>query len=175
MNDELQGAERRLVLRLLTYWRDLQDEFCFPCFADLNPVELDDIWSHCFVLDLSGNDGDPIFRTVGEAFAGFAECGFGNLKVSELPDDTLAWLSTYYFAEIIEKRAPVSRGGEFTGRDGVKVLYRSILLPMAEDGETISGFFGAANCREVVVEDIIEPSDNSGETATKEKIDNEVV
>lgn len=175
MNDLLQGAERRLVLRLLTYWRELQDESCFPCFADLNPIELGDIWRHCFVLDLTGNESDPVFRTVGEAFSDYAECGFGNLKVSELPDENLAWLSTYYFEEVLNKEAPVSRGGVFTGRDGTKMLYRSILLPMAEDGEIISGFLGAANCREVVVEEFSGSPGELDEIATAEKIEHEVV
>ncbi len=46
----------------------------------------------------------------------------------------------------------MSHGDEFIKIDGTKVLYRSILLPMSDDGETISGVLGAANCREVLEE-----------------------
>jgi hypothetical protein len=31
----------------------------------------------------------------------------------------------------------------------MRVLYRSILLPMSDDGENIAGLLGAANFREV--------------------------
>ena len=41
---------------------------------------------------------------------------------------------------------------EFFKEDGTKVLYRSILLPVSDDGVTISGILGAVNCREVVDE-----------------------
>jgi hypothetical protein len=44
---------------------------------------------------------------------------------------------------------PISRGGEFIKYDGMKVLYRSIILPMSDDGSSVSGLLGAANCREV--------------------------
>jgi len=44
---------------------------------------------------------------------------------------------------------PISRGGEFVKYDGMKVLYRSIIMPMSDDGVTVSGLLGAASCREV--------------------------
>ena len=35
--------------------------------------------------------------------------------------------------------------------EGTRILYRSILLPMSDDGHTICGLLGAANFREVEV------------------------
>jgi hypothetical protein len=61
----------------------------------------------------------------------------------------LAAKAVEYFGEVLEKGTPISRGGEFTKDNGTLVLYRSILLPMSDDGETISGLLGGANCREV--------------------------
>lgn len=150
-----EGAERRLVLRLLAYWRDLlsdeQDNRLFPSFADIDPTAIHDIWRHCFALDLFGHESGPVFRAVGIEFRGFSEAGLTNLPVSELALDSLAALSSYYFDEVLEKKAPVSRGGRIEGPDGAQILYRSILLPMSDDGETISGFLGAANCREETI------------------------
>ena len=62
---------------------------------------------------------------------------------------TLAAVSVAYIDEVLEKGVPISRGGEFIKDDGLKVLYRSIILPMSDDGEAISGLLCAANCREV--------------------------
>ena len=53
------------------------------------------------------------------------------------------------YQEILSRGVPISRGGEFVKYDGMKVLYRSIILPMSDDGTVVSGLLGAANCREV--------------------------
>jgi hypothetical protein len=85
---------------------------------------------------------------VGEKFNGFYSGKLANLPVSDLTPGTLTALSSHYFSEVIEKNAPISRGGTIDNPDGTHILYPSILLPMSDDGETISGFLGAANCCE---------------------------
>ena len=55
-----------------------------------------------------------------------------------------------YVDEVLIKGVPISRGGEFSSPNGCKILYRSVLLPVGEDENSISGILGAANCREVV-------------------------
>ncbi len=50
--------------------------------------------------------------------------------------------------EVIAKQVPISRGGEFMRPGGGKGLYRGIILPMSDDGITVSGLLGAANGRE---------------------------
>jgi hypothetical protein len=151
LNEIANGAERRLVLRLLKYWRELldgeQDDRLFPSFADIDPTAIHDIWLHCFALDLNGHESGPVFRAVGRDFNGYHDGELANLPVAELDPESLVGMSSHYFAEVIEKNAPISRGGLIALPDGSQLLYRSILLPMSDDGETISGFLGAANCR----------------------------
>ncbi len=67
--DMPQGMERRLVLRLLGYWRDLRGDEGYPTFADVDPAAIADIWPHCFVLETVGTEGDPVFRAVGDEIA----------------------------------------------------------------------------------------------------------
>jgi hypothetical protein len=152
LNEMPTGRERRLVLRLLSYWRELlkdeQDSRLFPSFADIDPTAIYDIWQHCFAMDLFGHESGPVFRAVGLEFSNYFDGTLANRPVSELNPDTLTAQSTCYFNEVLEKNAPISRGGQISGLDGSNILYRSILLPMSDDGETISGFLGAANCRE---------------------------
>ena len=54
-NDAPKGMERRLVLRLLTHWRELVGERDYPSFSELDPASIPDIWSYCFVLDIDGH------------------------------------------------------------------------------------------------------------------------
>jgi len=55
-------------------------------------------------------------------------------------------LATDFFPRVLEKRIPVSIGGEATS-DGRPVLFRAILLPLSNDGARIDALLGAANCR----------------------------
>jgi len=150
IEDELpKGMERRLVLRLLSHWRELCGERAFPSFADVNPMKIPDMWPDCFVLDAAGHREDPVFRTIGRNLAEQADVEFVNKRVSDVPNGLLMSVSVSYVDEVLRKRVPISRGGEFFKADGVRVLFRSILLPMSDDGEIVNGLLGAANCREV--------------------------
>ena len=142
------GMERRLVLRLLSYWRGLCDGDRLPSFAAVQPIAMADMWPSCFVLDVAGHEANPVFRRAGEAFAAHVP-DLLNRRVSEVPANTLVHASVSYVGEVVAKAVPISRGGEFYKGDGTKVLYRSIVLPMSDDGETVSGLLCAANCREV--------------------------
>jgi len=142
------GAERRLVLRLLVYWRELRGDRDFPSFADVNPEAIPDMWPHCFVLETAGAGTDAVFRAVGDDIARHFPGVIIGRRVSQVTKKSLFSVTIDYLDEVFAKRAPVSHGGEFYQDDGTHILYRSIILPMSDDGETISGLLCAANCRE---------------------------
>lgn len=144
------GMERRLVLRLLSRWRKICGDREFPSFNDVDPAEMSDLWQNCFVLDVAGFAENPVFRSIGADIAPLAGVNLVDKRVSDAPASTLISASVAYLGEVLRKQVPISRGGEFLKPGGVRVLYRSILLPMSDDGETISGLLGAANCREVI-------------------------
>lgn len=146
------GIERRFVLRLLAHWRNLCGDRRYPSFADLDPAEIPDMWRNCFMLEIAGNDAVPIFRAMGEDLSARSGGPLIDRPMVDAQEDTLIGVAISYISEVLEKSVPVSRGGEFIRPDGIKVLYRSILLPMSDDGETISGILGAANCRDIVFE-----------------------
>jgi hypothetical protein len=142
------GLERRLVLRLLGYWRSICGDRSFPSFAEVDPAAIPDMWPHCFVLEVVGQESDPVFRHVGVDLASHSDVLLAGRRLSDVPSNTLAAHAVSYAQAVIAKRVPVSRGGEFNRDGNIRVLYRSIILPMSDDGETVSGLFGAANCRE---------------------------
>ncbi len=144
------GSERRLVLRLLAYWRSLQEGEEFPPRSAINVTDIADLWKDAFILDTRESPDDPVFRFFGDALS--HRCGETLIgrHISEVPPNCLASVAVEYAGVVLERRAPMSRGGEFTEADGIRTLYRSILLPLSDDGETITGILGAANCRELV-------------------------
>ncbi len=147
-----QEIERRLVLRLLAYWRFLCRDNGFASFTDIDPTEIPDLWPHCFILEVLGEGSEPVFRSIGNALATNSNEDLTGQNISVVSAETLIGTAIDYTDEVLQKGVPVSRGGEFVKADGTKVLYRSILLPLSDDGETIRGLFGAANCREIVQE-----------------------
>ncbi len=158
MGQMLQGIDRRMVLQMLAYWRKLCGDRTFPSFEDVDPRAIAEIWDpraiaeiwvNVFVLDLAGYPDNPLFRLVGDSFTAFTGSPLRNIRISEVPANTLAAKSVSYYREVIEMGVPISRGGEFVKSDWTKVLYRSVILPMSDDGATISGLLGAANCREL--------------------------
>ena len=67
MDEMPSGMERRMVLRPLTYWRELCGDKSFPSFKDVDPSAIPDIWDNSFVLDLAGHEDDPVFRVAGDS------------------------------------------------------------------------------------------------------------
>lgn len=149
MNEEINPMERRLVLRLLKYWRGLNDGERLPSQSDVDPKVIPDMWPNCAVLDVAGKELDPELAFVGTALSQAAGMELAGRKLSQAPADTLVSRGFSYFGQVLAKKVPITYGGEFISPRGVKILYRSIILPLANDGENINRLLGAANCREV--------------------------
>jgi hypothetical protein len=154
VGDEMpQGMERRLVLRLLSYWRSLCGTSDFPSFVDVDPDEIPDMWPHCFVIEIFEDDSEPVFRALGDELAASVDYSLNGLGITQAAESTLPAVAIAFLPEVLQKGVPVSRGDEFFKADGTQVLYRSILLPMSDDGDNISGILGAVNCREIPPEE----------------------
>ena len=144
-----QGMERRLVLRVLAHWRKLCDDRDYPSFFDLDPSAIPDMWNNCFVLEIFEDEGEPRFRAMGEALAAHVDYSLIDQPISKAPEKSLPGVAVSFLDEVLTKGVPISRGDEFFKDDGTKVLFRSIILPMSDDGDSINGILGAVNCREV--------------------------
>ncbi len=151
MTKELDPMERRLVLRLLGYWRGLGDGERLPSESEIDPKAIQDMWPCCAVLDVAGKETDPEFTYVGTALAE-AGAELAGRKLSDAPVDTLVSRGFDYFHEVLAKKVPICFGGEFVNQRGVKVLYRSVILPLSHDGVNINRLLCAANCREVAAD-----------------------
>jgi len=148
-DDTTHPAERRMVLRLLRHWRDISNGREMPAVGALKGDAIPDMWPCCYVLDLGGGKA-PCLENVGTSFAEEQTTALNGHPVSEIPADTLLAHATHYWRKVVEKRVPISIGGEFHHRDGRVILYRSIILPLSTDERQIDHLLGAANYRLVV-------------------------
>ena len=147
--EDSQPMERRLVIRLLKYWRDLGKDEAFPSRGDIDPDAISDIWPHCAVLEVAAKETDPEFVFVGSELAATAGTDLTGRRLSASPQNTLVTEGLSYFGQVLAKKAAITYGGEFTDSHGVTILYRSIILPLSRDGTDIHELLAAANCREV--------------------------
>lgn len=139
------GDERRMVHRLMTYWRELSANGTLPSPDAMKEADLADVWPYRCVLEATASENDPVFQSVGEELARYADIELVGKRLSEASDAALIHHALAYAPEVVRKRVPVSRGGSFVNGDGKKVLFRSIILPLSTDGKTVSALFGAAN------------------------------
>jgi len=143
------GRERRMVLRLLEFWRAAKGDASFPPAAKLDEAAMPELYPFCMLLYVRPNPADPLVTAVGRTISSYADAALKGLTVSRFERNTLPAEAVTYLSEVLRKGVPISRGGSFTDKHGATILYRSIVLPVAEDGETITGLIAAANCREV--------------------------
>ena len=136
--------ERRLVQRLLIYWRDLSPEGVLPATGSIRPADIEDMWPVCFTLVIGGPA--PIYDHVGETHVALHGRDLSGRPISDAGVDTLLGRSTEYLDEVLLRKIPVTFGGTFTGPGGEPVLYRSTLLPLFDDDDEINGILGGANC-----------------------------
>jgi hypothetical protein len=116
-----------------------------PAVADVNGAEMSDMWDYCFLLDLS--DGARRFTHFGAWQSEFYGKDMTGAALADLTKDTLAERSASYIQEVLNRRVPITYGAEAVEPGGRKILYRSILMPLSEDGNTITGILGGSNCK----------------------------
>lgn len=135
-------VERRLVRNLLSYWERRRGEREFPSLQDIDPAEIAELWPSCFVLDTASNHRFPYFRYLGRSLARHS-----GTFLSGKRDWTLSLLdkAVYRYREAVERREPVLVEEELTLYDGTMLLFRSALLPLSDDQQTINFILGAAD------------------------------
>jgi hypothetical protein len=141
--------EQRLVLRLLNYWRELAASRDMPTVYDISSFTVGDIREDCFILEFT-EERELVFRFVGERQKAILGVDPTGLPLSAIDDETLLGRAVSYRSQVLDRRAPVSVGGQFTDKEGRTVLYRSILLPLGENA--ITALLGCVNSRVVVLE-----------------------
>jgi len=135
--------ERRLVLRLMAYWDDLRDTREYPRHDEIDPGTIGDDWPNCFLVALREPADQSQLSYIGPNLVNDGVPD-GPVSVAELPADALIAHALSPLQRMLSKRIPMSIGGE-AEIAGEAVLYRSILLPLSDDGRSIDHVLGAAN------------------------------
>jgi hypothetical protein len=138
------AGDRRLTMQLMGLWRGLRATDGCPrretFLAAVPPELLED----CFVA-VPTVEGGALCR-IGGRIGYLSGVAGDSCPVRDLPPGTLLWVVTRDVREAVARATPVVSDGEFQAH-GRRVLYRSILLPLADDGGEVDRVFGGARCR----------------------------
>jgi hypothetical protein len=140
--------ERRLTSRMIAKWSAFSRDRRLPRQADLDLSVFGKDTANCLVIALAADIGAAKLLHVGEILRNDAWSAERQQSVSDYPANSLVRLASAKIAAVLAKRGPVVFGG--TGvRDVSAILYRAILLPLSDDGETIDHVIGAINFKEI--------------------------
>ncbi len=142
-----QGMERRMAHRLLVRWRAAQEDDGIPSLDALFHMDLKEMLPNIYVLKTPAPGEDPEFVQVGGAFNEEGGDGLIGATAAAVDDATLLGKAMRYYKKILSKKVPITLGGEFVKADGTKILYRSIIVPLSDDGNSVNLLLGAANCK----------------------------
>jgi hypothetical protein len=137
--------ERRLVGRVLSHWKDMVHERGLPRLDEIDPWMLGEDWANCVLIAVEAPIELSHFIAVGE-----------NLAVALCPSDTLAGVLLSYLPPVLRERRCLIVEGGATLR-GVRILHRSVLLPLSADGLAIDYVLGATNYRPMRAEEAATP------------------
>lgn len=140
--DNEQILMQRLVMRVMRYWLNLCGDRAFPKVSEIVPSDVGEDWDSCFILDAHSAHPFPMFGHLGSELGKYSGVFLSGAKDWKL---TLLDKVTLDVSKAIETRAPVLLEDEFKRYDGRTILFRCVLLPMSEDGHTVTQVMGAAN------------------------------
>ncbi len=153
---DAQTREQRLVLRVLAQWRSLCRGGALPRRAQIDPQLFGQDWANCLLIDIDPKLERSRFAAVGENLRDPNWPTLDRQSLSECQESTLLYVATSYAARVLTKGVPISTGGVGI-HQGEPIVYRSILLPLAEGEGRIDGMLGAANFREIPISEEIHP------------------
>jgi hypothetical protein len=132
---ERMREERRLVWWVLRFWKGIADGGRLPRRDEIDPWMRGEVGPDCLLIAVQSPIELSHFVAVGV-----------NLAVALCPTDTLAGVLLSHVPQVVSARRGLIIEGTATLRS-VGILYRSVLLPLSEDGIAIDHVLGAANYR----------------------------
>lgn len=143
--DDYATMERRLVARLLKYWRSLGGGLGRPAaYSDIDHTKIGQEWDWCFVLDCRADAGDPTLVYIGGGLVREFDSDPTEHTVSEIDSSKLLGQALSRHGTAVRRKLPVVLNGAYGIAQDRMVLFRGIFLPLNGDGGDFGYLLGAA-------------------------------
>ena len=135
-------VERRAVGRALICWDRLRESKELPSREDCLALFDEDLTNGVIVIEVTPQEEDDKIVECGPLFRNaWGRDPVGLAAKNVLPSATERGLVFWRVAA--EMRKPIADVGTFTNQKGEDVLYRSVFLPISEDGKRITHLMAA--------------------------------
>ena len=149
MTETLTGEERRITIRLLSYWERQRGARLMPSEKDISAADIADLWANCFIARVKEGGGpDYRFSYLGSAIRDLYEEGMDPAETRNHNFPDINAVAAEY-AKVIESGKPLVTEGEMTNPHGDVFKYRQVLLPLGT-GTKVEGIFGGMRFLRVV-------------------------
>jgi hypothetical protein len=142
--------DRRLTTRVLKIWTALPREGDFPRCSGLTSDTFGTDCPDCLLIAIDPEPTRSRILCLGEHLRNADWSADTSQCLGDYAEGSLLRLATAKIPAVAAKRAPITFGGNGARHDK-PILYRAILLPLSEDGQTIDHVLGAINFREMAV------------------------
>lgn len=133
---EQRQAEQRLVGKALKFWESARNGRDMPSAADFDRAECPFGSDEVLVIQVGRNENEDMIVSAGANVTSALGRDPTGLSAPEvLPSSTEMGLS--FCRASIDLRKPMADVGRFFNKKGEEVLYRSILLPLSDNGEDV--------------------------------------
>lgn len=143
------GVERRANSRCLRFWQEVAGGRRFPSRSAVTPAAAGDLWDHMFMVEVTPVPADYRFVMAGNVLQTALGHDPTGKKVSEALPGGMGSRTLFLHQAAVGLKGPVDDAAKWTRADGTEILYRSILLPLSDDGETVNALLGAFSFRPV--------------------------
>lgn len=141
--------ERRFVLRLYEYWMTLRGDREMPIHRDVDFAAMGEDADYCVMLTISSEFSKVLLTSIGRELKPDGWQDVSQALLADCPAGEALATIGQHLKQTVERRAPVSHGGYFNVR-GTTVLGRAILMPLSDDGVTVSHVLAGANYKDAV-------------------------
>jgi len=143
------GVERRANSRALKYWKELAAPRRFPSRNQISHETAGDLWDHLFIVEIATAPDHYRFVQAGDVLiTALGRDPTGETVAASIPGG-MGTRTLFFHQAAVGLKGPVDDAGNWTRDDGMQILYRSILLPLSDDQQTVNFLLGAFSFRPV--------------------------
>lgn len=140
-------GDRRLTMHLMGLWQGLRRGADARVYADDYMAAIPEgFLTDCCIVSAAADGGCEV-RLIGENLARRAGTGVPSARLSDLPPDSLLGAALRDHSVAFSHGAPIIDEGEARDGDGRRVLFRSIMVPLAGDDGRLVQLLAGARCR----------------------------
>ncbi len=141
-------GERRAVGQALAWWNATRRERPLPARRDLRLGRLPaPSRAAVFLVDLAEGVDRATFLRAGRTLVRFCADDPTGLPVAASLPEALWERLRHTFDAAVQERRPIALSGTCAGRDGIDALYRSVVMPLGDDGATVDALAGTFTYR----------------------------